>query len=221
MALYFRRKIMNYIISKLQNVQKFKEFAKCIKEKNSLITISGLSDVGKIITIASTEENTNRPICIITYNEIEARKILNDLKYFIDEEKIALFPKREIVSYDYIAESKDLPFERIDTLKKIKQGKTKIVITTIEAIMQKMISPKNLFCNILKFNVGDSVNLENIKESFVLLGYERKDLIEGKSDFSIRGDIIDVAISETKGIRIELWGDEIDSIREFSISSQR
>jgi len=212
---------MNYIISKLLNLPKFKEYEKLIQEKNSPITISGLSDVGKIQLEIATKESLNRPICIITYNEIEAKKIANDLKYFTKEDEIAFFPKREIATYDYIAESKDLPYERIETLKKIHNKKAKIVITTIEAIMQKMIHPKKLFENILEFKVGDTCNIEKFKMDLVSLGYERNELIEGKAQFSIRGDIIDVAISDTKGIRIELWGDEIDSIREFIISSQR
>ena len=212
---------MNYLISKLQNLNKFKEFVNDIEEKNSPIQISGLSSVGKILFTSATLESTNRPICIVTYNEIEARKIVNNLKYFIEEEKIAIFPKREIASYDYVAESKDLPFERIDTLKKIKQNKVKIVVTTIEAIMQKMIPSGDLFEKTLKFKVGDSVNIEQIKEALVQLGYERKDLIETRADFSVRGDIIDIGLTDTRGIRIELWGDSIDSIREFLISSQR
>ena len=212
---------MNYLISKLKDLDKFQEFISKIEEKNSPIEISGLSGVGKNLILMGTYEALNRPICLITYNEIEARKIKDDLKYFIDEDKIALFPKREIASYDYLAESKDLPFERIDTLKKIKNNKVKIVITTIEALMQKMISPKDLFKDALKFKVGDNINIDIIKEKLVLLGYERKDLIESRSDFSVRGDIIDIGLSDTRGIRIELWGDTIDSIREFLISSQR
>ena len=212
---------MNYIISKLLDLPKFKEYEKLIQEKNSPITISGLSDVGKIQFGIATKEALNRPICIITYNEIEAKKIANDIKYFAKEDEIAFFPKREIATYDYIAESKDLPYERIETLKKIHNKKAKIVITTIEAIMQKMINPNKLFANILEFKVGDTCNIEKLKMDLVSLGYERNELIEGKAQFSIRGDIIDVAVSDTKGIRIELWGDEIDSIREFIISSQR
>ena len=54
-----------------------------------------------------------------------------------------------------------------------------------------------------------------------MLGYERNDLVENKGEFSVRGDIVDIALSEKEGVRIELWGDEVDSIRMFSLSSQR
>lgn len=213
---------MNTIIAKLQELPKFKQYIQEIEEKNSPITVSGLSDVGKIQFEYSTKQSLNRPICIVTYNEIEARKIIKDLRYFTNEfEEVLYFPKREIASYDYIAESKDLPYERIDVLNKIQKGKAKIVVTTVEALMQKMIPKSSLYKNCLEFKVGKRYSLEDVKQNLILLGYERNDLIEGKGQFSVRGDIIDVALTETKGVRVELWGDEVDSIRNFSISSQR
>ena len=213
---------MNTIISKLQELQKFKQYIQEIEEKNSPIAISGLSDVGKIQFAYSTKQSLNRPICIVTYNEIEARKIVKDLSYFTNEfEEVLYFPKREIASYDYIAESKDLPYERIEVLNKIQKKKAKIVVTTVEALMQKMITKSSLYKNCLEFKVGKRYSLEEVKQNLILLGYERNDLIEGKGQFSVRGDIIDVALTETKGVRVELWGDEVDSIRNFSISSQR
>ena len=95
------------------------------------------------------------------------------------------------------------------------------LVTTVEAVMQKMISKESLYKNALKLKVGDSLNLDELKEKLVSLGFERYDLIEGKGQFSIRGGIVDIATSKTSGVRIEFWGDEIDSIRKFSISSQR
>ncbi len=213
---------MNTIIAKLQELPKFKQYIQEIEEKNSPITVSGLSDVGKVQFEYSTKQSLNRPICIVTYNEIEARKIIKDLRYFTNEfEEVLYFPKREIASYDYIAESKDLPYERIDVLNKIQKGKAEIVVTTVEALMQKMIPKSSLYKNCLEFKVGKRYSLEDVKQNLILLGYERNDLIEGKGQFSVRGDIIDVALTETKGVRVELWGDEVDSIRNFSISSQR
>lgn len=210
---------MNIIIEELIKLSKFQEYIKKIEEKNSPITISGLSDVGKMQFIAGTYESTKKPICIVTYNEIQAKNIIKNLSFF--ESDIHYFPKREIVPYDFIAESKDLPYERINVLNKLQQGKVKIIVTTVEALMQKMISKKELYKNIIRLKVGDTCNLETIKEKLISLGYERNDLVETKSQFSIRGGIVDIATHEKKGIRIEFWGDDVDSIREFNISSQR
>ena len=169
--------------------------------------------------ISATREFAKRPILVITYNEIQAQKILKDIKYFTD--KVYYLPKKEIVTYDYVAESKDLPYERIETLNKMQEMRTGVVITTIEAVLQKMISKKALYKNTLNFKVGDSENLETIKQKLVELGYVRCDLIEGRGQFSVRGGIVDISVNEKEGVRLEFWGDEIDSIRYFNVVSQR
>ena len=210
---------MNAIIKSLIDNEKFKDYLENIKQKISPINLLDLTDVGKVQFLMATKEETKGPICLITYNELQAKKILEDIKYFTS--KVVYFPKKEIVTYDYIAESKDLPYERIEALNRIKNGNVDIIVTTIESCMQEMISGKDLYSNIIEFKFNKEYNFEEIKEKLVSLGYERTDLIEGKGQFSVRGDIIDIAITNVKGVRIEFWGEEIDSIRYFNISSQR
>lgn len=214
---------MNYLITSLQENEKFKEVVENVNEKISPIAISGLSDVSKVSIISSILESTKRKICVLTYNEIQAKKLVKDLKYFFKQ--VYFLPKREIAPYDYIAESKDLPYERIAVLNKIiLQEKSKepiIIVTTIEAAMQKMISKEELYENIIDFKIGETYSIENLKQTFVKLGYERTNLIEGQGQFSIRGGIVDVGLSNKIGVRIEFWGDEVDSIRYFKIDSQR
>ncbi len=210
---------MNTILGELGKNSKFCEYIKSIESQKSPIAISGLTDVGMAQIISATKEFLKRPICIITYNEIQARKIVEDLKYFSD--KVIYVPKKEIITYDYIAESKDLPYERIEALNKIQEMKSGIIVTTIEAISQKMISKKVLYKDILKFKIRDEYKLEDLKQKLVNLGYVRYDLIDGRGQFSIRGGIVDISVTEKYGIRIEFWGDEIDSIRYFNIISQR
>ena len=210
---------MNTILGELGKSPKFCEYIKNIENKKSPIVISCLTDVGMAQMIAATKEFVKRPICIITYNEIQARKIVGDLAYFTD--KIIYLPKKEIVTYDYVAESKDLPYERIEALNKIQEMRTGIVVTTAEAAIQKMISPKELYKNVLKFKIGDEYKLEDVKQKLIDLGYIRYDLIDGRGQFSVRGGIVDISVTEKTGIRIEFWGDEVDSIRYFNIISQR
>ena len=211
---------MNTIIGELGKSQKFIDLSKQIEKEKSPISISGLTSVGMTEIISGINGYNKKSILLITYNEIQAKKILQNLQTF-DKEKVVFFPKKEVVTYDYVAESKDLPYERIETLNKIKEKKNIIVVTTIEALMQKLPSKKSLFKNVLEFKVGDIYNLEDIKKSLVNMGYSRCDLIEGRGQFSVRGGIVDISADDKTGIRIELWGDEVDSIRNFSISSQR
>ena len=210
---------MNTIIGELGKNPKFCEYIKSIEEQKSPIAISGLTDVGMAQIISATKEFAKKPICIITYNEIQAKKLVEDLKYFTD--KVVFFPKKEIVTYDYVAESKDLPYERIEALNKIQGMKTGIIVTTIEATMQKIMSKKALYKNVLKFKIQDEYNLEDVKRKLLDLRYTRCDLIEGRGQFSVRGGIVDISLTEKNGVRIEFWGDEIDSIRYFNIVSQR
>jgi len=210
---------MNTIIGELGKSSKFVDLLKQLENKISPIAISGLTDVGMIQIGEAINEFGKKPICIITYNEIQAKKIYEDIKCFTD--KVVLLPKKEIVTYDYIAESKDLPYQRIEALNEIKARRNLIVVTTIEALMQKIPTKNSLYKNELEFKIGETYNLEDIKQKLVKLGYARYDLIEGRGQFSIRGGILDIATNEKIGIRIEFWGDEVDSIRSFNISSQR
>ena len=210
---------MEPLVKILPNVKKFNSYFSDVKNKVSPIMLSGLTDTAKSHIAYATEFYSERPICIVTYNEMQAKKLLKDLSFFTN--KVELFPKREIFAYDYLAESKDTLYERIGVLNNIVNKKNKVIITTIEAIMQPMVDKKALYKNKLTLKLNEEWNLEEIKEKLIMLGYERYDLIEGRGQFSIRGGILDVAINNKEGIRIEFWGDEIDSIRKFNISTQR
>ena len=210
---------MNTILGELGKSQKIVEIINSVENKESPIEISGLNDVGMVQLGTTIHEFTKKPICILTYNEIQARKIYEDIKYFT--ENVVFFPKKDVVTYDYVAESKENLYERIDVLNKIKSKRGLIVVTTIEASMQKLPKKETLFKNELKIKVGNEYNLEDIKRNLLELGYVRCDLIEGRGQFSVRGDIVDIAVNNKTGIRIEFWGDEVDSIREFNIETQR
>ncbi len=210
---------MNAILESLLNSQKFNSYIKDLENKTSPVIITGLTDVLKTCFICTTQNTINKKVLLITYNEIQAKKLLKDIQYFT--KNVTFLPKREIVAYDYIAESKDLPYERIEALNLIYSDKVDIVVTTIEALMQPTIEKSILFKNTINLKVGETNNIEVLKQKLVRMGYARCELIESKGQFSARGGIVDIAISEKKGVRIEFWGDDIDSIRYFNISTQR
>ncbi len=212
---------MNTILGELGKSEKMVDLIKQFENKKSLIGVSGLTSVGMVTLLSSINEYSRKPIIIITYNEIQAKQITENLKVFIDKDKVIFFPKKEIITYDYIAESKDLPYERIEALSNMRSKRAPIVVTTIEAIMQKLPAKGVLFKNTLKFKVGEIHSLDEIKLKLVNLGYNRCELIEGRGQFSVRGGILDISMNDNIGYRIEFWGDEIDSIRSFNIVTQR
>ena len=210
---------MNVLINEIENSIKFSEVLNHIKTQKSPISLSGLSDMGKIQVLAALNNNLNKKICIVTYNQIQAKRLVKDLEYFTS--KAVMLPKKELVTYDYIAESKDLPYERIEVLNKIQNNKVDILVLTIETLMQNIIPKEVLYKNALTIKLGDSIDIDYLKQKLVNLGYERNELIDGRGQFSIRGGIVDISISDKQGIRIEFWGDDVDSIRRFDILSQR
>lgn len=209
---------MNYIIKNLQNSKKYQDI---INTDKNPVTISGLVSVAKPMVISAIKTEERKPILIITYNEIEAKDIIKNLEFYTGNENIYLFPKKEISLYDYDAGSIDILYDRINVLNKINSKKNIIIVTTIEAIMQKLPSKEVLYENIIGISNGQTLEYNKLKEKLVNLGYQRADLIESRGQFSVRGDIIDISLNDKEGIRIEFWGDNVDSIRRFDIKTQR
>ena len=108
---------MDEIIKVLPNFKKFNSYIEDVKNGINPIMLSGLTDVAKIHFAYSTFFYAEKPICIVTYNELQAKQLIKDLQYFTDD--ITYFPKREILAYDFLAESKDSLYARISVLNKI------------------------------------------------------------------------------------------------------
>ena len=104
----------------------------------------------------STYFYTERPILIVTYNDIELKKIVNDIKFFSNED-ILIFPKKEVVYYDIDTMNKDTTMDRISIYTKLYNSEAKIIITTIEALMQKTISKEALFSNVISLEIREKL----------------------------------------------------------------
>lgn len=204
----------------IEKILKFEGIKKCLqKEEISPITILGLSDVSKAVISGIIKENTKNQVLVVTYNELQAQKLHKNIKNICQD--AIYIPRKDIVTYEYDAQNMDIFYSRMSSLIKLQNKEAKIVIVSIETLMQPIISVKNMTNHTLKIMVANEYNIEEIKEKLVSLGYERYDLVEGKGTFSVRGDILDIALDNKKGIRIEFFGDEVDQIRYFEISSQR
>lgn len=210
---------MDLILKTLLNSEKFGKYIQNIKVNKLPVMLTGLTSVAKVQMMSATSFFTKRKIVYVTSNEIEAKKIYED--FLIFNENTTYFPKRDIKNFDTFAESKENLFERINVLNEINENKAEIIVTTIDAITQSMILPKNLYKHKLNIKIGDILDIVKIAERLVDLGYERQDLIDGSASFSIRGGIIDISLDKINGVRIELWGDEVESIRIFNILTQR
>ena len=208
---------MKEITEKLLEIESLKEYLE--KQKIGPISILGLSDVAKSCISEVVQKKAKRPIFIVTYNELQAQRLHKNIKSI--NNKVIYIPKKDIVTYEYDAQNMDILYSRIDSLIKLYNKETEIVVVSIETLMQKVLSKRIMKDSILNLRLANSYDIEEIKKKLIFLGYERYDLVETKGNFSIRGDILDIALNEKKGVRIEFFGDEVDQIRYFEIASQR
>ena len=183
------------------------------------ISILGLSDVAKSCIPEVIYEKSKRPVFIVTYNELQAQRLHKNIKSI--NKNVIYIPKKDIVTYEYDAQNMDILYSRIDSLIKLYNNEAEIVVVSIETLMQPVLSKKEMKDSILNLRLANEYDIEEIKEKLIALGYERYDLVETKGNFSIRGDILDIALNNKTGIRVEFFGDEVDQIRYFEIASQR
>ena len=198
----------------------FKGVLDSINKSKFPMEIIGLSDSGRSYFIDGLYENNIKSILVLTNSDVEAKNIYEDLSFYIPN--VYYFPSKEVVFYNVYAISGDLRWERLKVIREMLREGKKIIVASIESIASAYISPQLYIDNILKFSIGDTVDLDTIVEKLIQSGYERVSIVEGKGEFSIRGGILDVypPISSIP-YRIEFFGDEIDSIRSFNTESQR
>lgn len=209
------------LLQPLKENNKFIEIIESLNNKKYPINIFGLSESGKSYIIDGIFNEINNSIVVVTHNEIEAKNLYDDLSFYSTD--IYLLPIREVVFYNVDAISGDLRWARLKVIKEILNNKKKkIIVTSIDA-MTALYTPREKYLNYsIRIKNGDEVDLKNISKKLIECGYERVEVVEGKGEFSFRGGILDVfpPIS-VYPYRIELFGDEVDSIRTFNVESQR
>lgn len=210
---------MKTLVQPLRDLEAFNNALEKINKKVSPIYLTGAIDSEKCHLMHALGENRNK--LIITYNELRAREIYEDMKFFSND-NVFLYPAKDIIFYSADVHSNDIIEQRINIIKKLYDSRGYTVILSIDALMDKLIGKSIFESSIIKSKVGDVWNLTEISEKFMFMGYERVSQVESKGQFAIRGGIIDIfPPTEKNAYRIELWDEEIDSIRSMNIESQR
>lgn len=213
--------LSNIFIDQLKNLRSFQKILDNINDKNTPISLHGLSEENIVHISFALNNYLNKQMLIITHDELRAKRIREDFNLF-DENVSEYFPSRQIFFYDIDAYSREIANQRIKVLNRVLNNEPVIIVASIESILGKLIN-KDLFSssNIL-IQYGNEINLDEIIKEFIVGGYERVEIIEGKGQFSIRGGIIDFFPSDSDNpYRIELFDNEVDSIRSFDIKTQR
>ncbi|OPJ64977.1 transcription-repair coupling factor [Clostridium chromiireducens] len=208
------------LLEPLESSREFQSIIQGINNKKYPIGIYGASESGRGYIISGMFENTDRSMVIITQSDMEAKNLYEDLIFYTNE--VYYFPVREMVFYNIDAISGDLRWARLKVINEILNKKKKIIVTSIEAFASKYTPHKSFLEYSMKLKEGAEVNFTEISRKMIQSGYERVEMVEGKGQFSLRGGILDVfPTGSTYPYRVELFGDEIESIRTFNAESQR
>ena len=157
---------------------------------------------------------------IITYNDLRAKEIYENYRFF--DRDVLYFPAKDLIFFQADIHSNLLEQQRIAVLKALVERKKVTVITTIAACMNHLVPFEDWKDHIMEIDSGCELDLAELKSELVKLGYERAGQVEGPGQFAIRGGIIDIyPLTEENPVRVELWGEEVDSIRSFDVESQR
>ena len=214
---------MNSILKPLNDLKSFNNIKNSINDKISPILVKGVLDSQKAHLIAGMALEVKKPICIITYSELKAKEILDDIKFFFKNDyNILFYPSKDIIFYNADVKSIDIIKQRFEVIKSILSNEKNIIVLSIESLFDRLTPLNNFKNSILEISVGDILPLDNLIEKLVFLGYERRNLVENSGQFSIRGGILDIfPITNDNAIRIEFWDNEVDSIRILDSRSQR
>ena len=157
---------------------------------------------------------------VLTYKEEKAKELYQDLSFF--DPNTVLYPSRDVLFYSADVHSNHIERQRMDILKKIVEGKPLTIVACLDVLMEKMIPFEEFKEHCLTIDFESIIDTDALKLKLSELGYENSGLVEAPGQFGIRGGIIDIfPLTEELPVRIELWGDEVDSIRSFDTETQR
>ncbi len=183
----------------------------------------GVNGSQKHILAACCYQDNPRPMVIIVKNRENLLEWQSNLQALLPEEvEVQVLPAVDMVAFSTSAKSLELTAKRMEILGKLAQNKPVIVLTEINSAMQRDISAQSIKENSLYFESGDKLDRDELLKSLVNLGYERTEQVEHMGQFALRGGIIDIfPINMNCPVRLEFFDDTLESLRSFSVESQR
>lgn len=210
---------MKTFIHPLNKLSEFQTIKKKLLDHQGLLSISGCIDSQKSHLIYGLSDGFSHKI-IATYSELKAKEIYEDYKFF--DREVMLYPAKDLIFYSADVQGSLITKQRISVIKSILENEKVTVITTLDGMMDQLASLETIASHVIPIQTGGVIDVENLKKRLVEMGYERGAQVEFSGQFAIRGGIIDVfPLTEDNPYRIELWDEEVDSIRSFDVESQR
>ena len=184
--------------------------------KSFSFAITGLTTILRLFLITKIKKITDKKILFITSTEQSALKYQNDLLKAFNE-KTELIPFQNISMYESVSPNRYDYAEQV----RILTEKPDIVICPVKTLLEKFPTENFYKENSITLKIGDEIDVKEISQKFIDLGYKRSTMVSDIGEFSIRGDIIDFYSLDKHPTRIELWGDEIVDIRYFNNETQK
>ena len=215
-------------INTLQDLERLWEAL--IQGEGKPICFTGLQGASRMLVLSHLLKTAPHPLLIMTSTPSEAEKIFNDFIFFSQEAKgrqkdipePRLFPQWEVLPYDDKSPHPEIVKERLSILYRLVHGDRLMVVTTVRAALQRILSRVVLKRGALEIHVGDVLDPDSFMDQIRRLGYRREELVDRPGTFSRRGGILDIfPPNQPYPFRMEFFGDEVESIRIFSPEDQR
>jgi len=186
------------------------------------VTVTGLAGSSESLLLRGLAEDLKRPILVVTQLPDEANDLYDDLRFLMGRHRVGHYPSRQILPYDFRAPVGEILGKRISTLAGMLGGTMEIVICPVRALLEPTIPVAQLEDSRIELVQGEETDLDDLVRRLVRLGFRRVPLVEEVGDFAHRGGLIDFFTPGSEApVRVELFGNEVDTIRQFDVSSQR
>lgn len=213
---------MNQLIDYLKTDESVTKVITGLAEGFKEQLIAGLTGTARPLFMTALAKTTDRPLLIITNQLNQAQELYEDLQALSSAEGVFLYPVNELVIREIATSSPELRSERLQTLNALVKDEAKVVIAPVAAL-KRYLPPKSVWLDSqIKIDELRRVELDSLLNQLVQMGYKRVDMVTAPSEFSLRGGILDVySLTDEYPVRIELFDDEVDSLRYFDADTQR
>ncbi len=214
--------VRKIILDKINNdIEPIRKLLDHVARDEKSIDAGGLTGAARSFLTALLFERLEKLLLIVCPEEKDASSYAADLALFLGKERVLYYPPLDFLAIDMFALQKEEALARLEVMTNLQVNEKIVVVTSVAALMQKVMPYKEFNQYLQVIAAGDSLDREQFGERLLAGGYRRVSLVEEKGEFSVRGNILDIfPPAEKSPLRLELFGDEIESIRRFDAATQ-
>lgn len=210
---------MQAFVRPLQELAEFDEIVQKRNKKSGMIQISGCVNSQKTHLMYALGDGFSYRVIAVS-SETKAKQIYEEYRFL--DPAVYLYPAKDLLFYQADLRGKELVRERMEVVQAVAEQKDITIIAGFDGFMDSLLPVDVMKSRVISVLSGAGMDLEKLIQDLAANGYDREIQIEGPGQFAVRGGILDVyPLTEEVPVRIEFWGDEIDSIRTFDVESQR